>query len=558
MGQALERRAGGRLHTVLSKLTTSKTKGFLTGCGVTSVIQSSSATTVMVVGFVNSGIMTLAQAANVIMGANVGTTITGWILSLGGIDGNSTWVRLLKPSAFTPVLALIGIILYMFIKKESKRDTGMILLGFATLMFGMETMTDAVSGLSEIPAFTHLFIMFQNPLLGLLVGALLTAVIQSSSASVGILQALAATGTVSYGAAIPIVMGDAIGTCVTAMLSSIGAKKDAKRAAVVHLLFNIIGAVFWLIIYSLVRLIFAPAILNVSASLVGIAIVNTAFKVLSTALLLPISNMLVKLAIRLVPGAKVEEETISLDDRLLATPLLAIKQSREATSVMASYAATAIKEALSSVMSYSPKAAEVIRKNEDKCDQYEDMIGTYLIKIASKQLGESEGEETTELLKIIGDFERISDHAVNILDSAEELRTKGLTLAEEALREYDVISSAVEEVVSLSLQAFVENDVEAAEKVEPLEQVVDGLKEKLRTSHILRMQEGLCSIEAGFVWSDLLTNLERVSDHCSNIAGSIIDAKEHNLNTHQNIDQYRKSNEEFKEKYKAYKTKYAL
>lgn len=558
MGQALERRAGGRLHTVLSKLTTSKTKGFLTGCGVTSVIQSSSATTVMVVGFVNSGIMTLAQAANVIMGANVGTTITGWILSLGGIDGNSTWVRLLKPSAFTPVLAFIGIILYMFIKKESKRDTGMILLGFATLMFGMETMTDAVSGLSEIPAFTHLFIMFQNPLLGLLVGALLTAVIQSSSASVGILQALAATGAVSYGAAIPIVMGDAIGTCVTAMLSSIGAKKDAKRAAVVHLLFNIIGAVFWLIIYSLIRLIFAPAILNASASLVGIAIVNTAFKVLSTALLLPISNMLVKLAIRIVPDAKVEEETVSLDDRLLVTPLLAIKQSREVTSIMASYAATAIKEALSSVMSYSPKAAEIIRKNEDKCDKYEDMIGTYLIKIASKQLGESEGEETTELLKIIGDFERISDHAVNILDSAEELRNKGLTLTEEALREYDVISSAVEEVVSLSLQAFVENDIEAAEKVEPLEQVVDGLKEKLRTSHILRMQEGRCSVEAGFVWSDLLTNFERVSDHCSNIAGSIIDAKEHNLNTHQNIDQYRKSNEEFKEKYRSYKTKYAL
>ncbi len=558
MGQALERRAGGRLHAVLSKLTTSKTKGFLTGCGVTSVIQSSSATTVMVVGFVNSGIMTLAQAANVIMGANVGTTITGWILSLGGIDGNSTWVRLLKPSAFTPVLAFIGIILYMFIKKESKKDTGMILLGFATLMFGMETMTDAVSGLSEIPAFTHLFIMFQNPVLGLLVGALLTAVIQSSSASVGILQALAATGAVSYGAAIPIVMGDAIGTCVTAMLSSIGAKKDAKRAAVVHLLFNIIGAVFWLIIYSLIRLIFAPAILNASASLVGIAIVNTAFKVLSTALLLPVSSALVKLAIRIVPDAKVEEETVSLDDRLLVTPLLAIKQSREVTSIMASYATTAIKEALSSVVSYSPKAAEIIRKNEDKCDKYEDMIGTYLIKIASKQLGESEGEETTELLKIIGDFERISDHAVNILDSAEELRSKGLTLSEEALREYDVISSAVEEVVSLSLQAFVENDIEAAEKVEPLEQVVDGLKEKLRTSHILRMQEGRCSVEAGFVWSDLLTNFERVSDHCSNIAGSIIDVKEHNLNTHQNIDQYRRSNEEFKEKYKAYKTKYAL
>lgn len=327
MGQALERRAGGKMHSVLTKMTTRKFAGFMTGCGVTAVIQSSSATTVMVVGFVNSGLMTLKQAVNVIMGANVGTTITGWILSLGGISGDNIWIRLLKPSSFTPILALIGIILYMFSKKRTKKDTGMILLGFATLMFGMETMTSAVSGLADVPQFQQLFLMFKNPLFGLLAGALLTMVIQSSSASVGILQALAMTGQVSYGAAIPIVMGDAIGTCVTAMLSSVGAKKEAKRAAVVHLLFNIIGASVWLGIYALIRAIFTPAILDSSASLVGIAVVNTAFKVLSTMLLLPMSSMLEKLAVKIVPDAKYEEKTVKLDNRLLVTPPLALGQA---------------------------------------------------------------------------------------------------------------------------------------------------------------------------------------------------------------------------------------
>ncbi len=558
MGQALERRAGGKLHSVLSKMTTNKMAGFMTGCGVTAIIQSSSATTVMVVGFVNSGIMTLRQAVNVIMGANVGTTITGWILSLGGIDGNSTWVRLLKPTSFTPILALVGIVLYMFLKKDNKKDTGMILLGFATLMFGMETMTNAVSGLGEIPAFRELFIMFQNPVLGLLAGALLTAVIQSSSASVGILQALAATGAVSYGAAIPIVMGDAIGTCVTAMLSSVGAKREAKRAAVVHLSFNVIGAVFWLLIYSVVRMIFAPTILNQSASLVGIAVVNTAFKVLSTALLLPMSSILVKIAEKAVPDAKTKEEDNLLDERLLATPPLAIKQSESVALQMASAAAEALKSAVAAVTGYSQKNAEEIRKKESQCDKYEDMLGTYLVKIGSKKLGEKESEQTTALLKMIGDFERISDHAVNILESAEELRNKHLTLTEEALKEYEIISSAVTEVMELSYNAFAKGDIESAAKVEPLEQVIDGLKEQLRTKHIVRMQEGKCTAEVGFVWSDLLTNMERVGDHCSNIAGCILDSKQHNLNLHKSLNEYRKSNQDYQNIFSFFEEKYSI
>lgn len=558
MGQALERRAGGKMHSVLTKMTTNKFAGFLTGCGVTAVIQSSSATTVMVVGFVNSGLMSLKQAVNVIMGANVGTTITGWILSLGGISGDSVWVRLLKPSSFTPILALIGIILYMFTKKHTKKDTGMILLGFATLMFGMETMTAAVSGLADVPQFQQLFLMFKNPVLGLLAGALLTAVIQSSSASVGILQALAMTGQVSYGAAIPIVLGDAIGTCVTAMLSSVGAKKEAKRAAVVHLLFNIIGATVWLGIYALIRAIFTPAILDSSASLVGIAVVNTAFKVLSTMLLLPMSSMLEKLAVKIVPDAKYEEKTVKLDNRLLVTPPLALGQARAVAVEMAEKAVEALKNAIGTFTGYSGEKATQIRNDEAICDEFEDTLGTYLVKLSAEQLGQKESEEATALLKVIGDFERISDHAVNILESAEELRDKNLTLTEDALKEYDVITAAVSEVLDLTLCAFQNSDPAVAITVEPLEQVVDTLKEQLRTNHILRMQDGKCTAQVGFVWADILTNLERVSDHCSNIAGCVIDTSEHNLNVHESLRKIRRGNEKYDELFRQFSKKYTL
>ncbi len=558
MGQALERRAGNSLRTILGKMTTNKLAGFLTGCGVTAVIQSSSATTVMVVGFVNSGLMTLHQAVNVIMGANVGTTVTGWILSLGGIDSGNIWVKLLKPSSFTPVLALAGIILYMFVKKSKARDTGMIFLGFATLMFGMETMSEAVGGLADVPAFQQMFLLFQNPLLGLLAGAVLTMIIQSSSASVGILQALAVTGQVSYGAAIPIIMGANTGTCVTAMLSSVGTKRDARRAALVHLFFNLIGASVWLLVYWAVKGLFSPAILYAPTSLLGIAVVNTAFNVLSTLLLFPMSRLLEGLVCRLVPDARTEEISVRLDERLLVAPPLALEQCSRVAVEMAECSISALKKALTAFTNYTPELAGQIRKKEESCDQYEDIIGTYLVKLSSRKLSEADSEEATEMLKVIGDFERISDHAVNILESAEELREKKLTLTEHAVREYEVIASAIREILDLSLQAFEKQDPELAVRVEPLEQVIDGLKEQLRTRHILRMQQGSCSIEAGFVWSDLLTNLERTSDHCSNIAGCIIDTDSHNLNLHETLREARTEDEDFRSQFRSYAKKYAL
>lgn len=558
MGNALERRAGGSLKTILSRMTTNKFAGFITGCGTTAIIQSSSATTVMVVGFVNSGLMTLHQAVNVIMGANVGTTVTGWILSLGGISGSNIWVRLLKPASFTPILALIGIIIYMFGKKSKNKDSGTILLGFATLMFGMETMTAAVSGLADIPSFRQFFIMFENPFLGLLAGAALTAIIQSSSASVGILQALAVTGQVSYGAAIPIVMGSAIGTCVTAMLSCVGAKKDAKRAAAVHLFFNVIGAGFWLAVYYAASVIFSPAILNSPASLVGIAVVNTSFKILSTALLMPMSGLLEKLACKLVPDSKTEENKTELDDRLLAAPALALQQCRKAASEMAVCSVNALKNAVLSFTNYTPELAEKIRSCEEDCDRYEDIIGNYLVKLSYSKMNEDEGEDATLLLKTIGDFERISDHAVNILESAEELRAKKLTLTESAVKEFETISLAVTEILDLSFHAFINKDVAAAAKAEPLEQVIDVLKEQIRTRHILRMRKGNCSIELGFIWSDLLTDMERTSDHCSNIAACVLDASNHTLNLHKTLHSVRTDNEDFDKRFMIYAQKYSL
>ncbi len=558
MGQALEQRAGGKLQGLLGKMTTGKGAGLMTGLGITAVIQSSSATTVMVVGFVNSGLMTLRQAINVIMGANIGTTVTAWILSLAGIDSGNVFVKLLKPTSFTPVLALIGIILFMFCKSSKKKETGMILLGFATLMFGMETMSGAVSGLKSVPQFTNLFVMFKNPILGVLAGAILTAIIQSSSASVGILQALAATGQVSYGAAIPIIMGQNIGTCITALISSVGANKNAKRAATVHLSFNAIGTAFCLIVFYLVKVIFAPLMLNASASLLGIAVAHSAFNVICTVIMLPLSQTLEKIAYKIVPDAKTEEKSPKLDERLLAAPPLALGQARAVAVEMAEKAVRALTHAIAAFSGYSKEAAAQIRMDEDACDELEDILGTYLIRLSAKPLGQAESEEAAALLKVIGDFERISDHAVNILESSEELRDKGLTLTEEALKEYDVISSAVGEVISSAVTAFRENDTMAAETVEPLEQVIDTLKEQLRTNHILRLQEGKCTAQVGFVWSDILSNLERVSDHCSNIAGCVIDTAEHNLNVHKSLREIRRGNEKYNELFREYLKKYTL
>ena len=558
MGQALERRAGGRLRTLLDKMTSRVMLGFLTGLGVTAIIQSSSATTVMVVGFVNSGLMTLRQAINVIMGANVGTTVTAWFLSLAGIDSGSLWVQLLKPASFTPVLALIGIIFYMFCKDTRKKDTGLILLGFTTLMFGMETMSGAVAGLRDVPAFTNLFLAFTNPLLGVLVGALVTAVIQSSSASVGILQALSVTGGVSYDAAIPIIMGQNIGTCVTALLSSVGTNKNARRAAIVHLLFNVIGVTVLLTAFCIVKAALSPALLDEPATMYGIAIAHSVFNILCTAMLLPAGGLLERLAMRLVPDGKSADETAELDKRLLATPSLALQQARTLAGGMASCAARALENALAAFDAYTPELAQSIREDEERCDHYEDIIGTYLVQLSSRTMSQCESEEATELLKTIGDFERISDHAVNVLESAEELREKGLAFSGTAQEEYGVLAGAVREILHLAINAFAAGDSAAAAQVEPLEEVIDKLKEQMRTRHILRMQRGACSIEAGFVWSDLLTDLERISDHCSNIAGCVLDAAQHNLNLHETLRTVRREDADFQTRLAADAEKYRL
>ena len=558
MGQALERRAGSGMRTLLSRMTTGKAAGFLTGCGVTAVIQSSSATTVMVVGFVNSGLMTLRQAIHVIMGANVGTTVTAWILSLGGISGDSIVVQLLKPTSFTPVMALIGVVLLLFSKSSKKKDSGTILLGFAVLMFGMDAMTGAVSGLAEVPAFRELFLMFRNPLLGLLAGAVLTGIIQSSSASVGILQALAATGQVPFSAAIPIIMGQNIGTCVTALLSSVGANRNARRAAFVHLSFNIIGSTVLLIVFSLVQGLFHPAIFAGPADQFNIAIAHTAFNLLCVAMLTPASQLLEKLAMRVIPDAREPEKNVRLDERLLATPPLALAQCEKQASSMAEEAVTALEEGLQAFETYTPALAEEIRRREDKTDRAEDRLGNYLIRLSAQPLSQADSEEAAKLLKVIGDFERIADHAVNLLDSAEELRDKQLAFSEAARRELSVLTAAVREVLQLALTAFTKNDLEAAFRVEPLKEVIDGLKEQLRTRHILRLQKGECQVETGFVWSDLLTSLERAADHSSNIAGCVIDADQHRLDLHQTLRAVRQESEDFRQAYRAYVEKYAL
>ena len=556
MGQALERSAGNRLQGMLGKLTTGKAAGLLTGLGVTAIIQSSSATTVMVVGFVNSGLMTLRQAINVIMGANIGTTVTAWILSLGGISGDNIVLKLLKPMSFTPVLALIGIFLYMFCKNKKKQDFGMIFLGFATLMFGMDIMTDAVEGLADIPQFQELFLLFKNPVLGVLAGAILTAVIQSSSASVGILQALAVTGRVSYGAAIPIIMGQNIGTCVTAILSSVGATKNAKRAALVHLSFNVIGTVVWLAVYSLVSALLAPALFDSAATMSGIAVAHSIFNILCTLLLLPMSGLLERLAYKLVPDAKKPEAVAELDERLLATPTIALERCRLLATDMARTATGALQNALTCLTDYDKELADKVREAEERSDHYEDIIGTYLVKLSTSQASERDSAEAAMLLKVIGDLERISDHAVNLLESSEELREKEISFSTDARTELNSLCGAVREILDLTVEAFAESDIVSARSVEPLEQVIDLLKERMRSQHISRLQTQNCSIEAGFVWSDLLTDLERTSDHCSNIAACVIDAAHHNMNLHQSLRDMKSESPYFKDQYQKYLQKY--
>ena len=558
MGESLERRAGSGLRSILSRLTTGRIKGLLLGLGVTAIIQSSSATTVMVVGFVNSGLMTLKQAINVIMGANVGTTVTAWILSLAGIESSNVFVKLLKPTSFTPVLAAIGVVYYMFCKDSKRKDTGMILLGFATLMFGMDTMTDAVSGLKDSVAFQNMFIMFKNPILGVLAGAILTGIIQSSSASVGILQALAATGQVSYGAAIPIIMGQNIGTCVTALLSSVGTNRNARRAALVHLSFNVVGTVVWLSVFTVSKALVHPVFLDQSASLMGIAVTHSIFNILCTALLLPMSGLLEKLACRLVPDASGKEKVAELDERLLATPAVALVQCRSLIEEMAVTSVNAVKSAVKALWDDSGELAGSIREEEEKIDHIEDILGTYLVKLSQNHLDADDSNEAAMYLKLLGDFERIGDHGINILESAEEIRQKDVSLTAEAHRELKVLTAAVSEILDLTVRCFESRDLVVAESVEPLEQVIDDLKETLRANHISRLQQGKCSVTAGFIWGDLLTSLERIADHCSNIAISINDMAHGNLNVHESLREYRRDSKSFQRQYKAYSEKFSL
>lgn len=560
MGQALERRAGNKLHSVLEKLTTGKIAGFLTGLGITAVIQSSSATTVMVVGFVNSGLMTLKQAINVIIGANIGTTVTAWILSLGGIDSGNFFVQMLKPTSFTPILALMGIILTMACKSSKNKDTGVIFLGFTILMFGMDTMSASVSGLKNVPQFQQMFLMFENPILGMLAGAVLTAIIQSSSASVGILQALSVTGQVSLGAAIPIIMGQNIGTCITAILSSFGTNKNAKRAALVHLAFNVIGTVVWLTVFMIVKQIFNPQLFGESANLFNIAVSHTIFNTLNTFLLLPMSGLLEKLAITLVPDTDKPDVTSKLDERFLATPHVALDVSCGVTIDMAKAAVKVLRDGVKYFQSNTNDSFVMsqIIEEEDTTDHYEDILGTYLVKLSSHQIGDNESTQVTKLLHIINDYERIADHGVNMVYAADQLQKQDLEISESALKELDVLVAAINEILDLSLETFVNNDIEKAKLVEPLEQVIDKLKEKMRAKHILRLQQGECSIKSGFIWADLLTDLERVADHCSNIAICVIDAADNKMNMHESIKELRTDNAEFEKNYNLYKAKYKL
>ena len=558
MGNALEKKAGGQLSGLLSKFTSNKYMGFLLGMIVTSIIQSSSATTVMVVGFVNSGIMALSQAVGVIIGANIGTTVTAWILSLTNITGSSIILQFLKPSSFTPILAIIGVVFYMFLKNGKKRDTGMILLGFAVLMFGMETVSDSVSGLRNVPQFTELFVMFKNPVLGLLVGAMLTAVIQSSSASVGILQALSVTGQVSIAAAFPILLGQQIGTCVTAMLSSVGANKKAKQAAVIHLSFNIIGSAILLITYYGASVFVDFTFADAPANAFTIAVIHTLCNLVKSAIFLPGSNLLLKLSQLLVKD-KGEAEEIILDERLFVNPAAALEQSRERVSEMAKNAVVTVSSSLGLLSSFNENKLDEIRKAEGEIDKYEDVISSYLVKLSTKELSDENNIELTKLIHVTSGFERISDHAVHIGLYAREIDNKNLAFSPEAKKELSVIVSAVFEVIDMTVKAFRKNDLELASRVEPLEQVIDKLTSKAKKNHVERMLKDNCSFELGLLYSDILSVLERVSDHCSEIAASIIEISHSSLGVHEYLNEYKsKDNDEFIKKYQEFKAKYSF
>lgn len=560
MGDALERKAGSKLKSILANLTSNTFKGFLLGLVVTAIIQSSSATTVMVVGFVNSGIMNLHQAVGVIMGANLGTSVTSWLLSLTGIEGESFWVQILKPSSFTPLLAFIGIVMVMFIKDKSKHDTAYILIGFAVLMFGMETMSGAVEPLAESEKFQQVLLLFSNPILGLIVGTVFTAIVQSSSASVGILQALTLTGSVTYGTAIPIVMGQNIGTCVSALISSIGASKNAKRAAVIHLSFNLISAVICLTVYYLLYTIIGFSFVNDKASPLGIAIVHTVFKIFALILLMPFTRQLEKLSYFIIKDNEEDKDNVLLlDERLFSTPAVAVERCDNIALDMAKISMQSLKNSMNIIFDYDDKKAEQILKDENTVDKYEDELGSYLVKLGAISLSDSDSRDVSKLLRIIGDLERISDHSVNILESANEIQSKNLSFSESAKKELSVMMNAVSDILDITLDAFRNDDLKKAYEVEPLEQVVDNLQNLLKKRHVSRLRKKECTIEMGFVLSDILTNLERVSDHCSNIAICMIEIAHESFDTHGYIQELKLNHDkEFDENVQKLSRKYML
>lgn len=544
LGDGLKKASGGKLEIILEKLTSNKLMAVLLGAGVTAVIQSSSATTVMVVGFVNSGIMKLSQAVGVILGANVGTTITAWFLSLTGVEGSNFFLQLLKPSSFSPVLAIVGVAILMTSKKEKQRDIATIMIGFAVLMFGMDTMSDAVKPLADIPGFTNLLLMFSNPILGMLVGLILTAIIQSSSASIGILQALCVSGAVSYSTAIPIIMGQNVGTCVTALLSSTGAGKNAKRAALVHLYYNLIITSGFMILFYAVNAVVHFRFLQDPASALGVAVFHTTFNAIAVVVMFPFSSVLEKLAYLTIPQTKEELEVREtakgeiqlLDARFLDTPGLALEHCRNAAQDMAGYAREALFLSMELIDKFNKKAADRVIELENLVDHYEDELGSYLVKLSSRHLTEKDSQELSVILHCIGDFERISDHAINIMESAREMADKELAFSKKAEEEFRIFTGAIRDIVNTSVLVFQEEDLKLAAMVEPLEEVIDYLNTEVKRRHMKRLRKGKCTIEMGFVLSDLTTNYERVSDHCSNIALCLLQLNEENFETHEYQD----------------------
>ncbi|MDD3173611.1 MAG: Na/Pi cotransporter family protein [Herbinix sp.] len=565
MGNGLEQLAGGKLEKLLEKLTSNPVKAVLLGAGVTAVIQSSSATTVMVVGFVNSGIMKLTQAVGIIMGANVGTTVTSWILSLTGIESNNFYIKLLKPTTFSPMLAMIGVVLLLFIKNEKKKNIGIILTGFAILMFGMESMSAAVKPLADVTEFTNILTMFSQPLLGMMAGALLTAIIQSSSASVGILQALCLTGSLSFGTAIPIIMGQNIGTCITAILSSIGANKNAKRAALIHLYFNLIGTTIFMVLFYSVNAVFDFSFLADKINPIGIAVIHSCFNIASTIVLLPFTKWLVRLAIISVrEEEKVQDVVTQIDFQLLDTRFLdktayATEQCKRVTTNMAQLTKSSLFKAIDLLESYSEGGVKEVKQLEDRVDKYEDELGSYLIKLSSKSLSEKDSRTISYLLHCIGDFERISDHAINIMEIAKEIQDKNLKFSNEAVVEVRIYTEAIRDIITTAITAFDTEDVNHAKIVEPLEEAIDNINESLKKRHIMRLRNGVCTIDLGFVLTDLINNYERIADHCSNIAIWLIQLKEDGIESHEYISRIKQAdNEEFQRLYQQFKDKYQL